>query len=160
MEGDRGAALIVQAARTGAIDFSKARLLDRHWWLKTKLLIDDLERDNLSKVFRLRQAQHLAAVLVPNLKDDSFDTHWTGSQDALGKFTELLFPWYGDMSAKAMQQRNMRSMADSWKTVWGDPADPKVAARIQAVAAEMMARYNDKVKAVSSGPSRSRKRAH
>ncbi len=144
MEGDRVGTLIIQAARTGAIDFGRAKLLDRHWWLKLKFILNNLETDSLFRILKARQDQHLAAILTPNISQSSFDTHWSSANDAIGKMTESLFPWMGDMSSKAVKNRNIQMMADAWKQRWGDPKDPKVKANIDATVAEMYRKQRER----------------
>lgn len=118
----------------GVLDFRRARLLDRDWWLLARWSLDWLEQELYGEVSRLKYDLHLA-VLEYALEQKTFDLHWDQAQELQERLVRHKLPWL--KIKKGPSRRDIKAMADRWKEVFGDPADPTVAARIGATVAAL-----------------------
>lgn len=125
MAGDRRAALIVQAAVKGVIDFSKFDPFDRRWWLRLSWILQGIENDNVRELLKIQHAQHLAGVDLQSTKN-----HWKIAASLITEVQRLYFPW--DESLKAKDTTNQ---LDADRKVlhaeFGDPKSPEGAERIR-----------------------------
>lgn len=125
---------MVQAAVTGAVDFSTAALLDRHWWLKLRWILDRFEDVQAIDVFKLQHAQHMAVVEY-GLEKQTFETHWKGGNDLIQRIYAVNFPW----AAKTTQPggKDYDDLLTKWKEKFGDIKDPKVREKFNRIARAM-----------------------
>lgn len=123
---------MVQAAATGAIDFSTADFRSRKWWLKLCWLVDQIENQNASMVFKMQHAQHMC-VLDYSLDKTAFDGHWNASNALLQDVYDLHFPWAKDSNTKR-RKSVVDTLMDKWKAKYGDPSDPAVQAHFKRIA--------------------------
>lgn len=127
MAGDRRAALIVQAAARGIVDFSKFDPFDRGWWLRLRLLLNEVESDNLQQMLVVQHRQHTAALEYTAGKQ-TFDHHWKHASQILATLTGMYFPWTG---AKPLSRKEeYESLRGQWIERFGDPKDPAVQASV------------------------------
>ncbi len=130
MDGDRAAALIKQAAFTGLVDFSKARLSDRSWWIRLKWLLDELETHNVTKIHGMHFELNTALLDYKN-DENQFTHHWDRSIEMINRVYNELFPWDKQAVDKKTIQKTYENLANQWKEQFGDPDDPEVAKKIQ-----------------------------
>ena len=148
METDRGAVLTVRAAVRGVIDFSKARLLDPHWWRRSSILIKAVGADDDERLLRDIFNFHLALVSNSGLTDESFAKEQSKARDAFYDITGAIRPWEG-VSAEARKAKEIKDLRQQYIAVFGDPSDPVVAAKLHKDIAEMM-EAREKLLAVES----------
>jgi hypothetical protein len=120
---------MVQAATAGAIDFNRAEILDRHWWLKLRWTLDRLGDEHTIDVRKLQHAQHIS-VLDYTLDRRIFDMHWDGGNNAINDIFRLHFPW---VDVQARDGRNYDSLVDQWRAKYGDMNDPEVRKKFNAM---------------------------
>lgn len=129
MARDRRAALIVQAAARGIVDFSKYKPFDRHWWLRLSWLLNELESDNLRQILTVQHQQHCGA-LEYTAGRQAFDHHWQTSAKLLNQIIGLYFPWEAKDQHLTKQEEYV-SLRQQWINAFGDPADPETKAKIK-----------------------------
>jgi hypothetical protein len=118
---------MVQAAARGVVDFSTADLLDRRWWMKLWLMLDQVEGDNVVLVRRMEHA-HNVALLDYKLDGKAFDLHWDRSTTALREVWDALFPW---CKMDATSGAAVDKLHEAWVRQWGDPNSPETLKKIQ-----------------------------
>jgi hypothetical protein len=124
LERDRGAVLLVEAAAEGLINFREARLLDKTWWRRVRIMTDVLSRRTRAKVADASLRYHLALVANSGLKPGSFEK----AQDtAKERFYDLLGcwrPWEGASYAER-QAKEFADYRQAYVDAFGcDPYDP------------------------------------
>ncbi len=131
MEGDRGATLLIRAAAKSGIDFSKAQLLGRWWWLKIAWILAEIDKEGERDLLRIYHSQHIAAFDY-QASPKSFKHHWALATKSLSQLYNSIYPWakVHEMDIKD----EAKAMADEWKARFGDPNDSKVKARIERTA--------------------------
>lgn len=127
---------MVQAAARGAVDFGKADVLDRDWWRRLWLVLDQVEADSVVRVRALQHAQH-AAALDYHSGEKAFDKHWDGCNEATNQIRAILLPWLGEGEGAG------DALRQAWVNKYGDPSDPEVAAKISSTAAMLRKRRSD-----------------
>ena len=142
MDRDRGAALILQAAYKGLIDFSEARFSDRAWWQKLRLMLDKMEDDNLSQVQQM-QFQLNTSVLSYQSEEQQLKHHWQKAQDLITSRYDALFSWSKQATGKDAIQKVYKGLIDEWERHFGDRNDPKVVA--------MLEEYKERVRQMQQG---------
>lgn len=83
---------MVQAAAEGAVDFSRADILDPGWWRKVKWITDYLSRRNRKELYQGQLAQHLAVVDY-GLPQLTFERHWSSGNELITRICNMLMPW-------------------------------------------------------------------
>lgn len=145
MESDRGAALIIQAAVKGVIDFSKANTSDRLWWHKLKWILNGIENENINKIQELKF--HLnASVLSYKDEEKQFEHHWEKANEHITYLYNGLFTWNKQAIEKKNVQKMHEALVNEWKRRFGDPNDPKVAAAIKLTVDNLKAANQPKTK--------------
>lgn len=123
MEGDRGATLLVRLALKSGIDFSKANVLDRWWWIKASWLADELDVEQSRDVFKMEHIQHATAFSYES-GSKAFKHHWQHSHKAMVDVYNSYYPW---AKQKAPDMRDeLKRLRDEWIRVFGNPKDPNV----------------------------------
>lgn len=138
MAGDARGALIRQAAVTGAVDFSRARLTDPRWWIRLNQILDGLSEHNYRERLRFRYDYHLA-LLSSGLTTES----WIAQKKAALKcFDQLRHSFDPAIPLDSEEQRDAltKEAEAKWMAEFGDPGDPDVAAKIDATAEAILKR--------------------
>ena len=69
----------------------------------------------------------------PDMTKDSLDNSWKIASELIDDTTDVLFPWRSKDDDS--QQKSVHAqLREAWVSAWGDPKDPKVAAKIKATA--------------------------
>jgi hypothetical protein len=119
--------LILRAAAVQGLDVSKARFFDRHWWIKVRLLTDHFERDLLAQAYLMHHASQCA--LLASGQEKAGDI-WEAMEALANRMIRMTMPWL-NLETKADKRRQI---VENWKKIYGDPSDPKMAAKIRATA--------------------------
>lgn len=105
------------------VDFSQARLLDRRWYLKLRLLLDAIEADNVMRLREMAHRQHCAA-LNYEAGQEAFDHHWEAADEVRDRARRALFPWLKD-DAGSGRRSIAEVMREQYLRVFGDPSRPE-----------------------------------
>ena len=129
-------------ARRGTFDFTRYDPMDSYHKVRLQLALNFEERQRFIEYQRDVLAYALAVANTPgNIKHESRVRVHERAFDALQSHYNLQFPWDikkqepGKSSTTASE---IKSMRDQWISIWGDPNDPEVAARIQRTADNLM----------------------
>lgn len=136
MATDQGAVLTIRAAARGIIDFRQADVRDVRWWRRANLLIRALADDD--EVQGLMQALHYQLALVGNsgIRDEDFAEAQKRAQAILRDIIHLLQPWAAQKKGDNTVQSEIDRLTELYKSVFGDPSDPEVRARLDKMAEE------------------------
>jgi len=119
---------MVEAARTGAIDFHTADPGNPLWWEQALWVLDDLEQAR-----ELRLAEHYyQAMLVVSLRAEKPAKLLAREYEAL---SEIFLPW----RPKADPQAEVKSAEQAWaRQFGGQMTDPEIQARINMTVDAML----------------------
>jgi hypothetical protein len=121
----------------GLIDCRQARTLDRDWWLGVGWALRWLHRQLNVEVAELQYRLNLA-VLDYAGDPKVFDQHWGAAQGLQSYIRQHKLPW---LKIKAgVSPKDVAALSKQWKAIFGDPADPEVARRIEETAKALLAR--------------------
>lgn len=144
MEGDRVAALTVQAAVEGIIDFRQARVADKRWHQRTRILLGGLERSNRLRLLEARLQRHLAFVANARMTEDSWRSHVDASQELMHDILGCLRPWEG-RSYEERKRAEIDEGREAYKEAFGwDPQSEE----FKQHEAEIIAKWNDPARRV------------
>lgn len=129
---------MVQAAARKIIDFKDARPDDRKWYTKLAWIFSEIEKQNKIELIKLRNDVTCAVLnrasdpdkaselldLLEDIRVDIFNTH---------------FPYLKTKQADNKSSRK-EELVNTWKSIFGDPADIETQSRIQATIEEMRKR--------------------
>jgi hypothetical protein len=133
---DRGAALIVQAATAGTIDFSRSDPRNAMWLLKVRMICDQIEANNYGKFYGELRARTLASLARSDLTQESYDKLNEHASTQLEALKMIWLPW---TQAETVEQKQTayQNLYDQWVDVFGDPNEPETQERIKQTV-EMM----------------------
>ncbi len=129
-----------QAAAEGAVDFSRADPRNPHWWMKLRIVLDQVEARNLIEVTKLNHATTAALLSRGDLTEDSINKLRDNAERLVTRVKKERFPWV-QFDDQAVTQQVVERMSRMWAETWGDPDDPATRAKIDATVA-MMERQN------------------
>lgn len=129
--------LLREAQLRGHLDCSRARPLDRDWWLLVHWTLNWLEQQLVSEVCSLKYNLHIA-LLEYALEQKTFDFHWDQAQELQARITHFKLPWIKLETGPS--QTEIKTLASKWKQIFGDPEDPGVADRIAKTVAALRGR--------------------
>lgn len=119
------------------IDFAKIDLADP--LVETGLALR-LSSKFSAKMARLHELRFMRTIAVASRED--VDMHGTldSSDRQLGLWRESIFPWISDPALrKAELDAVAQQLETAWVESWGDYADPAIQAKIDQVAARLLA---------------------
>lgn len=138
MVSDQVASLLVRVAADGLVDFSKAKLLDRGWTIKLRLLLKAYQDNKQAKMSNL-YFQRAVSVLAYG-DPDTFKKAWALSDKAIDLIEQLECPWL-DRDRKPKKDYNeYRALIEQYKRVIGDPDDPAFKVKIDEAVEELKRR--------------------
>lgn len=126
MASDRGAALILQAAARGIVDFSKFDPLDRKWWPKLKWMLRELERDNRRQLLQMQHTQHVGAMTRGDVQQ-----HWREATKTLDELVAINYPWLRPNKGPKTKEEEISEARGMLAQKYGDPKTPEGAERIR-----------------------------
>ena len=113
MEGDRAAALTLQSAVTGVIDYSKADIRSPSWWRTWRLLINGMEQQNRGKLLHNAYEFQLALVSNNRISADDFSKSQRTAKELFEDMDAVYRPWVGITA-----ERRLKSESDAFKEQW------------------------------------------
>jgi hypothetical protein len=124
LERDRAAVLTVRSAVSGVVDYRDADIMDRRWWLRWRLLLNEMTAQEDCNLMRELYSYHLALVSNSGLTDDSFKST---QKTAKGNFEDIINsmrPWLGTKEDRLDGEADQ--MKEDWKHFFGwDLDDPE-----------------------------------
>ncbi len=104
MGSNRTASLIVRAAVRGVVDFSHAKLLDRHWWLRLHILLDEVENEDMIELAKQAFLFHMLTAANGAISEQSFDTARKTAKTMFKRIDSWLRPWVETNEENVAQQ--------------------------------------------------------
>ena len=147
LQGDRLTNLTLQAVVRGLLDPSEFRQFDPRWRLKTRLLLDALERDNTIRWVETLQRHNTAVLQISDLDDKSFKNAKEITADNLDSIEQKLFPY---IDKEADRRKQVASYRDMYIQAFGDwENDPVAKARLDSTIAMLEKRAEEGRKALA-----------
>jgi len=135
---DPVAFLLVGMAADGLVDFSKAKLLDRNWNTKLRLLLKVYQNNKQVKIANLYFQRAVGAIAYGD--PDTFKKAWALSDKGIDLIEQLECPWL-DRDRKPKKDYNeYRALIEQYKRVIGDPDDPAFKVKIDEAVEELKRR--------------------
>jgi hypothetical protein len=125
---------MVQAATAGVVDFGRADPRDLKWWRHLRLIVDQLERNNLREYYRLYYDRTVTVLGRTDLSHESATRLLDESDTRIDSIAKLLFPWITWDRQKIREQEAVQLRA-SWEAWFGKLDDPDTQRRIRETAA-------------------------
>lgn len=91
MESDRVAALLVEMASNGIVDFSNAKLLDRKWELRLKWLAKSFMARKAADVVKLGIIRYTGALGYGT--SELFNESWESMGSLIEDYVATTMPW-------------------------------------------------------------------
>ena len=124
---------MVQAAAAGVVDFGRADPRDPKWWRYLRLIINQLEQENLKEYHRLYNERVVALLSRSGLPQESTDKLLEASDLRLLRIAKVLFPWV-DLDPKTAQREQIKHLRSLWESWFGKLDDPETQRRIHETA--------------------------
>jgi hypothetical protein len=125
LERDRAAVLTVRSAVRGVVDYREADIVDRKWWRRWRLLLNEMMSQEDRDLMEHLYSYHLALVSNSGLTEDSFKSTQQSARDNFEDIAGGLRPWIG----KTKEDRALSAkeeMKEDWKNFFGwDLDDPE-----------------------------------
>lgn len=126
MERDRAAVLTIRSAVSGIIDYREADVLDRRWWRRWRMLINEMATQSDKELLHQLYLYHLALVSNSGLTEESFKSTQQSARDNFEEFVAKVRPWLG-RSREERGKTEGEQMKEDWKQVFGWDLDDKEA---------------------------------
>lgn len=139
MEGDHRIPLILQAAVSGAIDFSKADFRRNDWWQKLTLILPEIQRQRQLDIYKCQLQHALAVIQLPKISEKSFDDFKEIVADIISKIVDTYANPFKPRT-KTWREDTAARLEQAWKDQFGDPNDPEVAAAIDRTAEMLLSK--------------------
>jgi hypothetical protein len=123
--------MMVRAAATGAVDFSKAELTNPRWTDRLRLILDELTRNNRIEFLRALHQHYTSFMLVPRLTDESYGKIKEGANSTMDLLVEMTYPWDKERAAKTRRD-DVKAAVGAWEDHYGKLDDPEVQAAIDS----------------------------
>ncbi len=133
MERDRLATLIVRAALTGAVDFSKADPRDRWWWKRLNWILGELENRETRELRQLEHQHWMGLCSVARITEESFKSAHANAIKSLEAIQQLYRPWWKPSEESKAQTRE--GAIEAFREEYGRPGDPRYQKMLQEQAA-------------------------
>ena len=124
---------MVQAAASGVVDFGRADPRDPKWWRYLRLIVDQVEQNNLKEYHRLYNDRVVAMLTRTDLTPEGTDKMLDESVSRIDSIVKILFPWV-EIDREAAKQDQAKQLRATWEAWFGKLDDPETQRRIQATA--------------------------
>jgi hypothetical protein len=122
-----------QAAAAGVIDFGRADPRDPKWWRYLRLIVNQLEQQNLKEYHRLYHDRIVSVLTTTGLTQESLGKLWDDSDSRIGSIGKILFPWI-ELDRTAVRVKEAEHLRTQWESWFGKLDDPDTQRRINEVA--------------------------
>lgn len=137
MEGDSRLGLLLQAAVSGAIDFSKAKFSDPGWWRRLNLVLRELLRQNNRVLAQERIRYHASLMGVANLDPD---TYRRTQEKAIEAYEEIVDSYRRPFGQREQKIDTANKLIEAWEEEFGKQDDPETKAAVDAATASILNR--------------------
>lgn len=122
---------MVRASATGAINFARSDLRDKHWWRKLRWVTDVIQKED---DYKLLEAQHRHWVTIFSnsaLDDEGFETSKAQAQEYLNKLVIARYPEHAEQLSGAAFANTRESAVAAYREKFGYPGDPRYEAMLE-----------------------------
>ena len=126
MERDRVAVLTVRAAVNGIIDYRDADIVDRRWWQRWRILVNEMTSQADKELLEHLYSYHLALVSNSGLTEDSFKSTQQSARENFNDLIGILRPWSGRTKTERHSNEYEQFKEDWQRLVGWDISDPKL----------------------------------
>lgn len=144
METSRAAVLTVRAAVRGAVDFTRARVLDTDWWRRTNVIIRAAGREDDLKAMQAAFAYQCALVSNGSLTEESFKDSQSAARELFQEVLNRLQPWAAATTTD-VRQSQLQGLIANYRKYVGDPDSPAFKAKLLQELEEQDARARGEV---------------
>jgi hypothetical protein len=139
---------MVQAAAAGALDFGRADPRDPKWWRYLRLIINQIERENLKEYHQLYNNRVVSMLSRTDLTRESAERLLEESDSRIDSIAKILFPWV-NLDRESVRKEEAQKLRSTWESWFGKLDDPDTQRRIRETAEWL--RNVDKRKAPGTG---------
>lgn len=130
METDRSAVLTIRAAVRGVLDFKKANTRDRQWTRLTRLVLREMEKQDVMESLRLAFAFKCALVSNADLDAKSFEETQKQAIEYFNTLKHLVLPW-GNSTTQSAQEAKIAELKALYAQYFEDPNTPEFQAKLR-----------------------------
>lgn len=123
--------MMVRAAVTGAIDFSKAEPYNPQWMAYLRLVVMELIRESSIDIAKTLHQHYLALCTVTRIDDSGYKQLRDGANNLLDLIDAESYPWEKDKASQA-QRDTAKAARQEWEEHYGELSDPAVQEAIDA----------------------------
>lgn len=124
---------MVQAATAGVVDFGRADPRDPKWWRYLRLIMDQLEQENLKEYHRLYNNRVTVMLSRTDLSQESAEKLLEESDSRINSIVKLLFPWI-ELDRESIRREQATKLRELWESWFGKLDDPETQRRIRNTA--------------------------
>lgn len=124
---------MVRAAATGAVDFAAADPLDRRWWARLRIILDELAGQARFELNRLYHGRGRSLLALEGLGQQSLQSIQESLEAYEKEIEGILTPWR--RAPKRDREAAVAKLRQEWVETWGDPESPETAESIAATVA-------------------------
>lgn len=121
---------MVRAAVARHLDFTQAHPNDPSWYLRLQFVLQEMERQDRTKIFHLDVLQGLAYVASGKIPPDKYFEVSRWLQDSLQNYTRSLQCFDLDRTQEYVSLA--QDLKTSWEQEWGSLDSPEAQAAIDA----------------------------
>ena len=118
------ACLIVRAAMSGAIDYSKFDPDSVSSWLHHRWVTDEIERKQMLELQLLQHRHHAAFLSRPALTAASVEHVTASMRAAMNQAAKDMFPWLADQFGNAGLVTEREQAIEAYHELYGRPGEP------------------------------------
>jgi hypothetical protein len=124
---------MVQAATAGVLDFGRADPRDPKWWRYLRLIINQLEQENLKEYHRLYNDRVVSMLSRTDLTRESAERLLEESDSRIDNIAKVLFPWI-NLDRESIRKEEAQKLRSAWESWFGKLDDPDTQRRIRETA--------------------------
>jgi hypothetical protein len=124
---------MVQAATAGVLDFGRADPRDPKWWRYLRLIINQLEQENLKEYHRLYNDRVVSMLSRTDLTRESAERLLEESDSRIDNIAKVLFPWI-NLDRESVRKEEAQKLRSAWESWFGKLDDPDTQRRIRETA--------------------------
>lgn len=121
--------MMVRAATSGIIDFSKADPYDKQWMANLRLALAETSRRSQLDFVKVLHQHYVGMLAIDRLEDASFRKLRDRANELLDVIIQLQEPWNDDQVAAARKDQ-VKAAVQEWEDHYGSLSDPAVQAGI------------------------------
>lgn len=114
---------MVQAAVTGAMDFTRMDPRDRWWWRKLRWTLHAVNRRNLIEALETQHHHWITLFSNSSLTADSFSDTKGRAYDILNRILKARYPWAGDTVTVATNTQE--GLVKQFRELYGYPGEER-----------------------------------